>query len=243
MYKYFFSIIILFLAACNKDGINQVGDPAAIKNPFEPTTPLVPTTVKNPFSTPPATLLSMSYPKDANGFYLVPIDTTMSYSRFNIYVEATKPKPEYRYNGVSVIVANFDCNSYWIITNSFVVNIPLYNPFTSLSSSPYFTTRIAVKDTSVILSQFKNYIVPIVQTTGIYLKDYFAGNLSQPADEYKPTDPTTMSWSKRIIGPVPKFYKGDTIKVYCNVSWDLGQYSIDYPLLSNKLDSINIIFK
>jgi hypothetical protein len=82
-----------------------------------------------------------------------------------------------------------------------------------------------------------------VQTSGIYFKDYFAGSLSKPADEYKPTDPVTMSWSKRIIGPVPKFYKGDTIKVYCNVSWDLGQYSIDYPLLSEKLDSINIIFK
>jgi hypothetical protein len=185
----------------------------------------------------------MKYPKDANGYFLVPMDTTMSYSRFDIYVEATKVIPSYRYNGTSVIVASFDCDSYWIISNSLAVTIPLYNPFTSLSSNAYFTTRLPVKDTTIILSQYKNYIVPIVQSTGIYLKDYFAGSLYKPADEYMPTDPVTRAWSKRIIGPVPKFFKGDTIKVYCDISWDLGQYSVNNPGLSNKLDSIKIIFK
>lgn len=199
--------------------------------------------ITSPFIATQGTLLTLAYPKDSHGYYLVPIDTFNTYSRFNIYVEATKPKPQYRYNGGSLILANFDCDSYWIISNSLAVTIPLYSPFTSLSSSPYFNTRIAVKDTTIILSQFKDYIVPIVQSTGIYLKDYFGGSIYKPADEYIPTDTATRSWSKRIIGPVPSFFKGDTIKVYCNISWDLGQYSIDHPEISNKLDSIKIIFK
>ena len=228
MYKYFFIITLLFLAACNKDVIMQNEQPDVTKSPF---------------LTTPGTLLTMKYPKDANGYFLVPMDTTMSYSRFDIYVEATKVIPSYRYNGTSVIVASFDCDSYWIISNSLAVTIPLYNPFTSLSSNAYFTSRLPVKDTTIILSQYKNYIVPIVQSTGIYLKDYFAGSLYKPADEYMPTDPVTRAWSKRIIGPVPKFFKGDTIKVYCDISWDLGQYSNENAGLANKLDSIKIIFK
>lgn len=228
MFKYFFIITLLFLVACNKEVIKQNEQPDVTKSPF---------------LTTPGTLLTMKYPKDANGYFLVPMDTTMSYSRFDIYVEATKVIPSYRYNGTSVIVASFDCDSYWIISNSLAVTIPLYNPFTSLSSNAYFTTRLPVKDTTIILSQYKNYIVPIVQSTGIYLKDYFAGSLYKPADEYMPTDPVTRAWSKRIIGPVPKFFKGDTIKVYCDISWDLGQYSVNNPGLSNKLDSIKIIFK
>jgi hypothetical protein len=228
MFKYVSFITILFLVACNKEVIKQNEQPDVTKSPF---------------MTTPGTLLTMKYPKDANGYFLVPMDTIMNYSRFDIYVEATKVIPSYRYNGISVIVASFDCDSYWIISNSLAVTIPLYNPFTSLSSNSYFTNRLPVKDTTIILSQYKNYIVPIVQSTGIYLKDYFAGSLNKPADEYMPTDPVTRAWSKRIIGPVPKFFKGDTIKVYCNVSWDLGQYSSENAGLSNKLDSINIIFK
>jgi hypothetical protein len=220
-------LYVILLVACNK----EVLDPISIN------------TSKSPFMTTPGTLLSMKYPKDANGFFHVPMDTTMSYSRFDIYVEATKVIPAYRYNGTSVIVASFDCDSYWIISNSLAVTIPLYNPFTSLSSNAYFTTRLPVKDTTIILSQFKNYIVPIVQSTSIYLKDYFGGSLYKPADEYTPTDTATRAWSKRIIGPIPQIFKGDTIKVYGYISWDLGQYSIDHPELSNKLDSIKIIFK
>jgi len=75
------------------------------------------------------------------------------------------------------------------------------------------------------------------------LKDYTGGGLNQPADEYLPTDTSSRAWSKRIIGPIPIYFKGDTVKIYCNISWDLGQYSINHPNLTNKLDSIKIIFK
>jgi hypothetical protein len=157
-------------------------------------------------------------------------------------VEATKVKPQYRFNGVLGMQGYFDCDSYWLIMNSLAVTIPLYSAF-GLSSSPYYRQPLATKHTTVILSQYVNTMVPLVQPTGIYLKDYIPGNLTLPADEYMPTDTLTRAWSKRIIGPIPKYFKGDTIKVYCRVTWDVGQYSIDHPDLTNKLDSIKIIFK
>lgn len=197
---------------------------------------------ENPFVGPVGSLVTMQYPRDRNGYYLVPLDTTTGYARYNVYVEATKVIPKYRYNGVMAIQATFDCDSYWLIMNSLAVTIPLYSAF-GLSSSPYYRQPLSVKNKTVILSQYKNTMVPLVQATSIYLKDYFDGNLTQPADEYKPTDPNTRAWSKRIIGPIPKYFKGDTIKVYCKVSWDVGQYSIDHPDLTEKLDSIRIIFK
>jgi hypothetical protein len=197
----------------------------------------------NPFMGPIGSLVSMQYPRDANGYYLVPLDATASYTRFNVYVEATKVKSRYKFNGVSGVQAHFDCNSYWLIANSLAVTIPLYSPFTSLSTNPFFNTRMSVRDTTVILSQFKNTMVPLVPPTGIYLKDYFAGSFNQPPDEYMPTDTATRVWSKRIIGPIPRYFKGDTIKVYCKISWDVGQFSADRPDLTNRLDSIKIIFR
>ena len=197
---------------------------------------------ENPFVGPVGTLVSMKYPKDRNGYYLVPLDPTTDYARYNVYVEATKVIPKYRYNGVMAIEATFDCDSYWLIMNSLAVTIPLYSAF-GLFTSPYYKQPLSVKNTTVILSQYVNTIVPLVQPTSIYLKDYIGGGLNQPADEYQPTDPETRGWSKRIIGPIPKYFKGDTIKVYCRVTWDVGQYSINHPDLTNKLDSIKIIFK
>jgi len=216
-------LVLLLLTSCTKESTSQKE--------------------KYPFMGPVGSLVSMKYPKDGNGYYLVPLDPVSGYARYNVYVEATKVLPRYRFNGVMGIQASFDCDSYWLIMNSLAVTIPLYSPFTSLSSNPYFNTRLPVSNTTVILSQYKNTVVPMVQPTGIYLKDYFDGDLTQPADEYLPTDTSSRAWSKRIIGPIPIYFKGDTVKIYCNISWDLGQYSINHPNLTNKLDSIKIIFK
>ena len=226
MKRMYVVFLLVALASCTKQVVNN-------NSTVEP----------DPFMGPVGSLVSMKYPKDVNGYYLVPLDATTSHSRFNVYVEATKVKPRYRFNGVSGIQAHFDCDSYWLIMNSLAITIPLYNPFTSLSTNPFFNRRLPVGDTTVILSQFTNTMVPIVPPTGVYLKDYVAGNFTQPADEYMPTDTTTRVWSKRIIGPIPKYFKGDTIKVYCRISWDVGQFSVNNPNLTNRLDSIRIIFR
>jgi hypothetical protein len=221
--------LLVLLGSCSKEVITQTVNTPKVE--------------VSPFVAPVGSLVSMKYPKDKNGYYIVPLDPLASYTRFNVYVEATKAKPQYRANGVLAMQGYFDCDSYWLIANSLAVTIPLYSPFTSLSSNPYFNTKLSVRDTTVILSQFKNTMVSVVPPTGIYLKDYVAGNSTFPADEYMPTDTATRAWSKRIIGPIPSYFKGDTIKVYCRITWDLGQYSIDHPDLTNKLDSIKIIFK
>ena len=197
-----------------------------------------------PFENGKRSKLVMNYPKDANGYYSVPLDTTQNSNRFNIYVEASKLIPFYQYNGSSVINVKFDCNSYWVLGvggGDLAVTIPLYSPFTSLYSSPYFNSPLPVRDTTIVLSQFRNSIVPIVQDAGIYLKEYFAGTMYQPADEYRPE--TGMYWGKRIIGPVPGYFKGDTITVYSKIFWDAGNYTYTRPQETTKLDSIKIIFR
>ena len=94
-----------------------------------------------PFENGKRSKLVMNYPKDARGYYLVPLDTTSYSNKFNIYIEASKLIPFYHYNGVSVMQAKFDSDSYWVlgtISGDLAVTIPLYSPFTSLYSSPYF---------------------------------------------------------------------------------------------------------
>jgi len=197
-----------------------------------------------PFENGKRSKLVMNYPKDARGYYLVPLDTTRNSNRFNIYTETSKLIPFYHYNGISVIETRFDSDSYWVlgtISGDLAVTIPLYSPFTSLYSSPYFSTPLPVDTTTVILSQYRNSIVPIVQLTGIYLKEYFAGNMYQPADEYQPEQ--GMYWGKRIIGPIPKYFLGDTITVYSKTFWEAGNYTYTRPQETTKIDSIKIIFK
>lgn len=198
----------------------------------------------NPFVSTSKTKLVLKYPKDLNGYYLVPLDTATIKNRFNVYVEASGLIPQYQYNGTSVIQAKFDCNTYWVLGTGggdLAVKIPLYSPFTSLYSSPYFTTPISVQNVTVILNQFRDYIIPIVQNTGIYLKEYFPGSLYKPADEYQP-DPD-MYWSKRIVGPIPGYFRGDTIKIYSQVDWDAGNYTYLRPTETTRRDSVQIIFK
>jgi hypothetical protein len=197
-----------------------------------------------PFENGKRSKLAMRYPQDARGYYLVPIDTTTNSNRFDIYVEATKLIPFYWYNGTSVMEVKFDCNSYWVLgagQNDLVVNIPLYSPFTSLYSSPYFNTPLPVKDTTVILNQYRNSIVSVVQESSIYLKEYFPGSMYQPADEYQPE--SGMMWGKRIVGPIPKYFKGDTITVYSKIFWDAGNYTYTHPQETTKIDSVKVIFK
>ena len=181
--------------------------------------------------------LAMKYPKDNNGYYHVTLNPNDPYSYNNIFVEASKITNErYIYNGISVIEAKFDSNSYWVIGENLVVTLPLYNPFSSLYTSPYFNTPIPVGTKTITLSQFNGQIVPLVPPTGIYLKDYDAR-----MDEYQPS--FNNMWSKRIIGPIPATMIGDTVKVYAKISWECGNYSLTYPERTHAVDSLKIIFQ
>lgn len=199
-------------------------------------------------STPAVESLSLSYklvlkyPKDANGRYEVPLLDT-GYTRFNLYVEANQLPAKYEYGGSSVISAQFDSSSYWIMGNNLSFTIPLYNPFTSLSSNKYYNNPLPVGSTTVILSQFEGTIVPIVQDTKVYLKEYRSSSIGYPGDEYIPSNSTNNYWSKRIIGPVPYYMKGKTATIYSKIFWDAGNYSYINPDKTTKLDSIKVIFK
>jgi hypothetical protein len=219
-----FSVIVIVCLSCKKT-LQKKDDPF-------------------PFENTKRTKLAMNYPKDNNGYYILPLDTSTNSNRFNIYAEASKLTPFYSYNKVSVMSVKFDCNAYWVlgtIDGDLAVHIPLYNPFSSLYSSPYFNTPLSVKNKTVILNQYANSIISVVQNTEIYLKEYFAGSLYKPADEYKPED--GMYWSKRIIGPIPKYFQGDTITIYSETNWEAGNYTYKHPGETKKLDSLKIIFR
>ena len=195
-----------------------------------------------PFVNGKQSKLTMKYEQDINGYYLVPIDSNSNSNRVDLYVEASELIDHYKYNGVSVIEAEFDCSSYWvlgILGSDLGIILPLYQPFGSYrfpSGKP-----IAVADTMMPLDQFKNSMVPMVTKYGIYLKEYFDGDMYKPADEYKPEP--GMLWSKKIAGPIPGYFVGDTIFVYSKIFWDCSNWSVTHPKQTFQTNSIKIIFK
>ena len=157
------------------------------------------------------------YPKDSLGYYHVKLAWDGPYyPRFNLYVEAKKYK-----NGNSIISASFDTDTYWVLGDSIAFVVPLYNPFTSLYTNPYWNNPLPSRIDTIILNQFAGLLVPVVQKDArIYLKEYFAGSLYQHPDEFKPSDPAKYMWSKRIVGPISPSLKNDTATIFMNVIWD-----------------------
>ena len=167
--------------------------------------------------------LVVNAPLDDNGYYHLDLDFSGdTYPRFNLYVEADDVDPFYYYNDIGVVQAAFESDTYWYLEGGLTVQMPLYQPF-----SGYYTQAgnpISVGDTIVTLDWFDSYPVPVIQETTIYLKKYFAGSTTQPADEYQPTS-LNRKWSKRIIGPLAPNIEGDTITIYGDVYWDGGSQS------------------
>lgn len=94
------------------------------------------------------------YPKDSLGFYHVKLAWGGPYyPRFNLYVEAKKSK-----SGKSPVSANFDTDTYWVLGDSIVFVVPLYNPFTSLYINPYWTRPLPFRLDTVIVNQFDGCI-------------------------------------------------------------------------------------
>jgi len=167
--------------------------------------------------------LVLNAPLDDNGYYHLDLNfSENTYPRFTIYVEADDVDPFYYYNDMGVVTAAFESDTYWYIQGGLTVRMPLYQPFTG-----YYTQAgnpIAVQDTLVTLDWFDSYPIPVVQETSSYLKDYFAGSITRPADEYQPTS-LDRKWSKRFVGPFAATNEGDTITVYTEVFWDGGSQS------------------
>lgn len=61
--------------------------------------------------------------------------------------------------------------------------------------------------------------VDLIQDTTIYL------NNSPSNNEYVPTNPS-KKWGKRIVGPVPPQFIGDTITIRAEIYWDGGSKSM-----------------
>lgn len=196
-----------------------------------------------PFENGKKIKLFMNYPQDKNGYFHVTIDSTAVNNRCNLYLEVSDLVPYYRYNGVSVIEASFDTDTYWVlgtVVGDVILRLPLYNPFSGVYTNKNFDKPVYIGDTSIVLNQFKNSIIPIVQSSGIYLKEYDPGSMYKPADEYKPEN--GMLWGKKIIGPIPGKYIGDTATIYVDIFWDASNWSVTHPQQTKEKKEINIIF-
>lgn len=168
-----------------------------------------------------------NYTKDINGFYHIPLSNEYSY--FNIYAEASGVLDNFKYNGIPVIEGYFDSNAYWVVGDSLSFVVPLYNAFSSLKTNPYWnSTTLPIENKTIYLSQFEGFLVPIVQESRTYFQEYQEPNkTSGYISDYKPTDPNKYVWTKRIIGPIPKRMKGDTITIYAKAFWEAGENSLE----------------
>ena len=155
-------------------------------------------------------IMQPAYYLDNNRYFHVDLDFDQEYlPRFEIPIEADPTSDVYKYNGVSLIEGRFDTDSYWVLGDSLAFTIPLYNAWTGLED--YTGTPIPVNDTIIYLNQFAGTILPLVDNSSrIYFGD--RGN-----DNYT---------SKRLVGPVPPQFLGDTITIYMEVFWDAGEYSV-----------------
>lgn len=150
--------------------------------------------------------LILNYPQDSNGYYHVDLDFTGEYyPRFNIFVEADDMYPEYQYNGITVVEARFDTDTFWTVDGELNFSIPLYSPWLSLNQ--YNGTPIPVGNVDVSLDFFDEYVIPVVQRdTRIYLQPSNNGSLI----------------GKRIVGPISPQVLNDTITIYSEVLWEAG---------------------
>lgn len=152
---------------------------------------------------------------DANGYYHVELDWSREYlPYFAVDVRASQVIPEFRYNGESVVSANFDSDTSWVIGDSLVMKVPLFRPFTGDWSQ---SGPLPSGWQDVTLNQFEGIKVNIAQPTTIYFRKVGAA-----------------MESRRILGPFIPEMIGDTITVAMRVHWDAGNYSVTKDDYSQK---------
>ena len=145
---------------------------------------------------------------DSNGYYHVDLDFNGTYlPRFSIDVFATPILPEYQYNEISVVSAEFDSDTFWKLGENLIYKIAYYNPFSSnYTSSSVLPSRIE----ELTLDIFAGQEINIVQNTEIYFKE------NKPSQEL---------YTKRIVGPFPPQIVGDTITIFAEIYWEAGNQS------------------
>ena len=149
--------------------------------------------------------IESTFYKDSNGYYHAELDWNSEYyPYFSLDIHADKTSPEYWYNRESVVAAQFDTDSYFVLNDSVAFTISLYQPWQGLWT--YDGTPIPYENTTIYLSQFEGTIVPVVQNTNIYFSDDEFGEFT----------------TKRVVGPFPPTMIGDTISIFMKVQWDIG---------------------
>ena len=155
-------------------------------------------------------VITTPYTVDSNGYTHVDLEwigETLPY--FTLDIEASRTSPEYYYNDQPVVSAEFDTDSYYVLGDSLAFTLPLYNSFTGLET--YEGYPIPVQDTTIYLNQFEGMVFPVVQNdTRIYFSNDENGRFT----------------SKRVVGPIPRGFEGDTITIFMKVFWDAGSNSI-----------------
>lgn len=150
--------------------------------------------------------IESTFYRDSNGYYHAELDWTSDYYPYFILdVVADKTSPIYHYNNVSVVRAQFDTDSYFVLGDSIAFTISLYQPWLGLWT--YSGVPIPYENTTVYLDQFEGTIVPVVQDTEIYFSEQEDGRFT----------------TKRTVGPFPPTMIGDTISVFMKVKWDIGE--------------------
>lgn len=157
-------------------------------------------------------IIESTFYKDSNGYYHAELDWTREYyPYFNLDIYADKTSHEYWYNNESVVEAEFDTDSYFVLNDSVAFTISLYRPWQGLWT--YSGTPIPYENTTVYLSQFEGTIVPVVQSTPIHFSENELGEFT----------------TRRTVGPFPPTMIGDTISIYMKVRWDIGEsYTKDH---------------
>jgi len=150
--------------------------------------------------------IESSFYKDSNGYYHAELDWNSEYyPYFNLDIVADKTSSQYHYNGVSVVRAQFDTDSYFVLGDSIAFTISLYQPWLGLWT--YDGTPIPYENTTVYLNQFEGTIVPVVQDTEILFSEQEDGRFT----------------TRRTVGPFPPTMIGDTISIFMKVKWDIGE--------------------
>ena len=147
---------------------------------------------------------------DENGYYHIDLDFTGLYLPwFIIDLYATPASPKNRYNGISVIEAEFDSDTFWNLGDNVIFQVPLYNPFESYSTSTGYTLPATFEEIGIDF--FQGITLNIVQNSTIYF-----GN-DRNSDKMH---------TRRVVGPFPPQIIGDTITIYSEIYWEAGNKSM-----------------
>ena len=140
--------------------------------------------------------------KDANGYYHIKLDWSREYlPYFIIDVEASTISPEYRYNDISFVQANFHSDTSWVIGDTLVMQVPLFKPFTGNWTQTGNLIPSSIVD--LPLTQFAGIEVNVVQSATIQF-----------------SEDNGVLKSRRVVGPFIPTMIGDTVTIAMKVKWD-----------------------